>query len=170
MRQHQSADNMTDSFGALAALAMNGASQRQQALDSFFRSHAADPLVLDKWFALQAMIPEPATLARVKDLMSHHAFSMSNPNRLRSLIGTLANANPTQFNAADGRGYALLADVVLEMDSRNAQIAARLLVAFKTWRSLEPGRRAHAEAQLLRIGGQETLSADVRDIVTRSLK
>jgi aminopeptidase N len=102
--------------------------------------------------------------------MSHHAFSMSNPNRLRSLIGTLANANPTQFNAADGRGYALLADVVLEMDSRNAQIAARLLVAFKTWRSLEPGRRAHAEAQLLRIGGQETLSADVRDIVTRSLK
>ena len=170
MRQHQSADNMTDSFGALAALAMNGASQRQQALDSFFRSHAADPLVLDKWFALQAMIPEPATLARVKDLMSHHAFSMSNPNRLRSLIGTLANANPTQFNAADGRGYALLADVVLEMDSRNAQIAARLLVAFKTWRSLEPGRRAHAEAQLLRIAGQETLSADVRDIVTRSLK
>jgi aminopeptidase N len=126
--------------------------------------------VLDKWFALQAMIPEPATLARVKDLMSHHAFSMSNPNRLRSLIGTLANANPTQFNAADGRGYALLADVVLEMDSRNAQIAARLLVAFKTWRSLEPGRRAHAEAQLLRIAGQETLSADVRDIVTRSLK
>jgi aminopeptidase N len=102
--------------------------------------------------------------------MHHHAFSMSNPNRLRSLIGTLANANPTQFNAPDGQGYALLADVVLEMDGRNAQIAARLLVAFKAWRSLEPGRKALAEAQLQRIAAHEQLSPDVRDIVTRSLK
>jgi aminopeptidase N len=170
MRQYQSADNMTDLFGALVAMAMNSASQREQALDSFFRSHAADPLVLDKWFALQAMIPEAATMRRVKELMQHHAFSMSNPNRLRSLIGTLANANPTQFNAPDGQGYALLADVVLEMDGRNAQIAARLLVAFKAWRSLEPGRKALAEAQLQRIAARVQLSPDVRDIVTRSLK
>jgi aminopeptidase N len=170
MRQYQGADNMTDLFGALVAMAMNSASQREQALDSFFRSHAADPLVLDKWFALQAMIPEAATMRRVKELMHHHAFSMSNPNRLRSLIGTLANANPTQFNAPDGQGYALLADVVLEMDGRNAQIAARLLVAFKAWRSLEPGRKALAEAQLQRIAAHEQLSPDVRDIVTRSLK
>jgi aminopeptidase N len=169
MRQFQSADNMTDMFAALAALALNGAPQRGQALDSFFRAHAADPLVLDKWFALQAMIPEPRTLERVKTLMRHHAFSMSNPNRLRALIGSFAAGNASQFNAADGSGYDFLADVVLETDARNPQVAARLLVAFKAWRSLESGRKALAEAQLRRIAARETLSADVRDIVTRSL-
>ena len=168
MLQFESADNMTDMFGALAALTLNGASQREPALDSFFRAHAADPLVLDKWFALQAMIPEAGTLERVRGLMGHHAFSMTNPNRLRSLIGSFA-ANPTQFNAPDGSGYAFIADVVLETDSRNAQVAARLLVAFKTWRTLEPGRRALAEMNLRRIARVSELSADVRDIVTRSL-
>ena len=168
MRQFQGADNMTDMFGALSALTLNGASEREQALDSFFRAHAADPLVLDKWFALQAMIPERETLARVRALMGHHAFSMTNPNRLRSLVGSFA-ANPTQFNAADGSGYAFLADVVLETDRRNAQVAARLLVAFKTWRTLEAGRRALAEEHLRRIAATEDLSPDVRDIVTRSL-
>jgi aminopeptidase N len=168
MLQFETADNMTDMFGALAALTLNGASQREAALDSFFRAHAADPLVLDKWFALQAMIPEAGTLERVRTLMGHHAFSMTNPNRLRSLIGSFA-ANPTQFNAPDGSGYAFLADIVLETDSRNAQVAARLLVAFKTWRSLEPGRRTLAEANLRRIASANELSADVRDIITRSL-
>jgi len=168
MRQFQSADNMTDMFGALAAMTLNGASQRDQALDSFFRAHAADPLVLDKWFALQAMIPEHGALERVRALMGHHAFSMTNPNRLRSLIGSFA-ANPTQFNAPDGSGYAFLADIVLETDKRNAQVAARLLVAFKTWRTLEAGRRSLAEENLRRIAATPGLSADVRDIVTRSL-
>ncbi|MBX9760016.1 MAG: DUF3458 domain-containing protein, partial [Beijerinckiaceae bacterium] len=168
MRQFQSADNMTDMFGALAAMTLNGAPQRDEALDSFFRAHAADPLVLDKWFALQAMIPERGTLERVRALMGHHAFSMTNPNRLRSLIGSFA-ANPTQFNAADGSGYAFLADIVLETDKRNAQVAARLLVAFKTWRTLETGRRTLAEENLRRIAATPNLSADVRDIVTRSI-
>jgi aminopeptidase N len=169
MRQFQSADNMTDMFGALSALTLNGAPQRGQALDSFFRAHAADPLVLDKWFALQAMIPEPRTLERVKGLMEHHAFSFANPNRLRALVGSFAMANVSQFNAADGSGYEFLADVTLKTDARNPQVAARLLVAFKAWRNLESGRRALAEAQLRRIAAQESLSADVRDIVTRSL-
>ncbi len=168
MRQFQGADNMTDMFGALAAMTLNGASQREQALDSFFRAHAADPLVLDKWFALQAMIPEAGVLERVRGLMGHHAFSVTNPNRLRSLVGSFA-ANPTQFNAADGSGYAFMADVVLDVDARNPQVAARLLVAFKMWRALEAGRRTKAEASLRRIAAQQTLSADVRDIVTRSL-
>jgi aminopeptidase N len=168
MRQFQGADNMTDMFGALAAMTLNGASQREQALDSFFRAHAADPLVLDKWFALQAMIPERGALDRVRALMGHHAFSMTNPNRLRSLIGSFA-ANPTQFHAADGAGYDFLADIVLETDKRNAQVAARLLVAFKTWRTLEAGRRALAERALRRVADTPELSADVRDIVTRSL-
>jgi len=115
------------------------------------------------------MIPESGALARVRALMGHHAFSMGNPNRLRSLVGSFAAGNPTQFHAADGSGYAFLADIVLDVDARNPQVAARLLVAFKTWRALETGRKARAEAQLRRVAAAPTLSADVRDIVTRSL-
>jgi aminopeptidase N len=142
---------------------------RETALDSFFRAHAVDALVIDKWFALQAMIPEEETLARIRALMSHHAFSMNNPNRLRALIGSFANGNPTRFNAPDGSGYDLLVETVLEMDARNPQVAARLLGAFRSWRSLEPGRRAAAEAALNRVAEKASLSADVRDIVQRSL-
>src|SRR5690606_31617442 len=109
-----------------------------------------DPLVLDKWFAVQARIPEPGTLERVLQLTKHPAFSMTNPNRMRSLIGVFA-ANPSQFNRADGKGYALIADTVLGLDSKNPQVAARLLSAFRSWRMLEPGRRALAEKELNRI-------------------
>ncbi len=168
MRQFQSAHNMTDQFGALSVMSMIPGDQREQALDSFYRTHAADPLVVDKWFALQGLIPEAATFDRVRALMQHHAFTYANPNRLRSLIGSFA-ANLTQFHAADGRGYDLIASVVMEMDGRNPQVAARLLAAFRTWRSMEAGRRTHAQAALQRVAAIQGLSPDVRDIVDRSL-
>ena len=168
MRQFTSAHNMTDQFGALAVLSMLPGDQREQALDTFYRTHAADHLVVDKWFALQGLIPEASTYERVRMLMQHHAFTYANPNRLRSLIGSFA-ANLTQFNAADGRGYDLIASVVLEMDGRNPQVAARLLGAFRTWRSMEPGRQGKAQAALQRVAATQGLSADVRDIVDRSL-
>ena len=168
MRQFETAHNMTDQFGALAVLSVLPGDQREHALDSFYRSHASDPLVIDKWFALQGLIPEAATYDRVCALMQHHAFTYANPNRLRSLIGSFA-ANLTQFHAADGRGYDLIASVVMEMDSRNPQVAARLLAAFRTWRSMEPGRRAKAQAALGRVAAVQGLSPDVRDIVDRSL-
>ena len=168
MRQFETAHNMTDQFGALAVLSVLPGDQREQALDSFYRSHASDPLVIDKWFALQGLIPEAATYDRVRALMQHHAFTYTNPNRLRSLIGSFA-ANLTQFHAADGRGYDLIASVVMEMDSRNPQVAARLLAAFRTWRSMEQGRRTKAQAALERVAAVQGLSPDVRDIVDRSL-
>ena len=167
--QFRSANNMTDQIGALSVLSQLPGEARETALDSFFRAHAVDALVIDKWFALQAVIPEEETLARIRALMSHHAFSMNNPNRLRALIGSFANGNPTRFNAPDGSGYDLLVETVLEMDARNPQVAARLLGAFRSWRSLEPGRRAAAEAALNRVAEKASLSADVRDIVQRSL-
>ncbi len=169
MRQFSMSRDMTNRFSALGILAHIPGDTREHALDSFFRAHAGDPLVIDKWFALQAMIPEAGTLARVRTLMEHHTFSLNNPNRLRSLVGTFSMANPTQFNAADGSGYDFLADLVATMDKRNAQVAARLLVAFKSWRNLEPGRRALAEAALRRVQAIAQLSPDVRDIVERSL-
>jgi aminopeptidase N len=167
--QFRAANNMTDQIGALNVLALIPGDAREAALDSFFRAHASDPLVIDKWFALQAMIPEEATLARVKRLMNHHAFSLTNPNRLRSLIGAFATGNLTRFNAADGSGYDLLVDIVIEVDPKNPQVAARLLAAFRSWRSLESGRRALAEAALQRVAAVKDLSPDVRDIAQRSL-
>ena len=168
--QHQlaTADNMTERFAALAVLSLLPGAEREHALEAFARTHAADPLILDKWFLLQAQIPETETLTRVRGLMRHHAFSLGNPNRVRSLIGGFC-ANQTQFNRADGAGYDLLAEVVLTLDPTNPQIAARLLSSLRSWRSLEPLRQSLAEQALGRVAGAAELSADVRDIVTRCL-
>jgi aminopeptidase N len=167
-RQFADANNMTERFAALAALATVPGDERERALESFWRAHADDALILDKWFALQAQIPERETLDRVRGLMAHRSFSLSNPNRVRSLVGGFA-ANQTQFNRADGLGYEFLADVVLRLDPTNPQIAARLLSALRSWRSFEPRRQERAEATLRRIASQTNLSADLSDIVTRSL-
>ena len=167
-RQFETANNMTERFAALTTLSTVPGAEREQAFEAFWRAHAGDALILDKWFALQAHIPEPATLERVRGLMALPSFSLSNPNRVRALIGGFA-ANQTQFNRLDGAGYELLAEIVLTLDPTNPQIAARLLSALRSWRSLEPRRQAQAEATLTKIAGHAGLSADVRDIVTRSL-
>jgi aminopeptidase N len=168
-QQYQTADNMTDRMAAIATLSLHPVPERQAAIDDFYRRFATDPLVIDKWFALQAAIPEASTLGRVRELAQHPAFSLGNPNRVRSLIGAFAQMNQTQFNRADGAGYAFLADTVLALDGRNPQVASRLMTAFRSWRALEAGRRAKAEAELHRVAAASTLSTDVRDIVERSL-
>jgi aminopeptidase N len=163
------ATNMTDRLAALATLSHIPGEARETALASFGERYAAEPLVLDKWFAVQAAIPEDGTLARVRELMNHPAFAFSNPNRVRSLIGSFAMANPTQFHREDGSGYALLAETVLALNGTNPQIAARLLTGFGTWRIMARPRRAQAQAVLERIAAAPALSADVLDIVQRSL-
>ena len=167
-RQLAGADNMTERLGALAAIAFNPDDAREHALDAFGRRYAIEPLILDKWFGLQALIPERETLDRVRALMNHRGFSLANPNRVRALIGGFA-ANQTQFNRSDGAGFALLEEVVVFLDPTNPQISARLLTAMRSWRSLEEVRRGQAEAMLRRIAAQPSLSPDVREIVTRSL-
>jgi aminopeptidase N len=143
--------------------------QRADAIEDFYQRYAGDPLILDKWFSLQAGIPEASTLDRVRRLTMHPAFSHSNPNRVRSLIGAFAQGNMTQFNRADGGGYEFVVDNVLALDEKNPQVAARLLSAFKSWRSLESGRRARAPAALRRVAAAAELSRDVSDIVQRAL-
>ena len=140
-RQYKNADNMTDRMAALQALSHCAVPERTEAFDDFYARYSDDPLIVDKWLALQAAIPEPATLDRVKALTSHPAFSMANPNRVRALIGSFAMANQTQSNRADGAGYAFIVETVLALDPRNPQVAARLLSALKSWRVLEPRRR-----------------------------
>ncbi|MBS7698487.1 MULTISPECIES: aminopeptidase N [unclassified Chelatococcus] len=167
--QFEHADNMTERFGALAVLALIPGKAREEALAAFASRYRDNPLVLDKWFALQAAIPEEDILDRIAELARHPAFSMGNPNRIRSLYGSFAMTNATQFNREDGRGYDLIADTVLALDPRNPQVAARLLTAFRTWRILEPVRRGKAEAALRRVAATQGLSPDVSDIAGRSL-
>jgi aminopeptidase N len=163
------ADNMTDRSAALAILAGSALPERIAALDAFHDRYRGDPLVLDKWLMFEAIVPSPETLDRVRALLSHPSFSASNPNRIRALVGTFAGANQTQFNRADGAGFDFLADFVIGLDKRNPQTAARLLVSFRSWRALEPHRRALAEKALQRVASVSDLSPDVRDIVTRTL-
>jgi aminopeptidase N len=167
--QYRTADNMTDRMAALSTLSLHAVAERAGAFDDFFRRYRDDPLIVDKWFSLQATMPDPATLDRVRELTGHPAFSMSNPNRVRALINAFAQANPSQFNRPDGAGYEFVADKVLALDEPNPQVAARMATAFKSWRALEPTRRARAEAALRRIAGAPKLSRDVADIAQRAL-
>jgi aminopeptidase N len=163
------ATNMTDRVMALQVLSLHASPEREEALADFARRYGGDPLLVDKWFVIQASSPLPDTLERVEALTGSPAFDMRNPNRVRSLIGAFGSSNPTQFNRADGRGYAFLARIVRELNESNPQVAARLLGAFRTWRALEPVRRGKAEAALRELAAQPRLSPDVADIVRRAL-
>jgi aminopeptidase N len=165
------ATNMTDRAAALAVLAHRHGDTKQakDALAAFERRYRSDPLVMDKWLMIQATAPGAATLEKVRALTRYSGFTMANPNRVRALIGTFATANQTAFNRADGAGHDFFARAVLEIDPRNPQLAARLATALRSWRSLEPVRQGKAREALLLIAGAENLSADLRDIVERTL-
>jgi aminopeptidase N len=169
MLQYEGSDNMTDRMAALATLSLCDVPERKTALNDFYTRYHDDPLIVDKWFGLQAFIPEPGTLDRVKALTKHPAFSPANPNRVRALIGSFTVGNQTQFNRADGAGYDFTVDNVLSLDAGNPQLAARLLSSLKSWRALEPVRRARAQAALQRVAAAPSLSRDVNDIVQRAL-
>ncbi len=167
--QFDGADNMTASLGALAALA-HGESPERTALFARFEARWQDePLVLDKWFRLEATSDRPGTLARVKALMSHPRFNARNPNRVRSLVGAFAMQNFARFHAADGSGYAMLADQILTLDAMNPQLASRLAGAFELWKRFPQPRRGLMQAALQRLAAVPSLSPDVSEIVTRSL-
>jgi aminopeptidase N len=167
--QARTADNMTDKMGALTVLNDLDDPARAAALDAFFARWKDDPLVIDKWFSLQAMSTLPGTLDAVEDLLGHPAFSIRVPNKVRALVGAFCQGNPLRFHAADGSGYAFLADRVIELNALNPQVAARLLGAFGQWRRFDEGRQATMRAALERIVGTEGLSPDVFEIATKSL-
>ncbi|MFN3720786.1 MAG: aminopeptidase N [Rhizobium rhizophilum] len=166
------ADNMTDLSQALTILAHRfpDSTEAKEALAAFETRFASNALVLDKWFSIQATIPGAASLDRVKALMGSPHFAPTNPNRVRSLVGTFAFGNATGFNRADGAAYGFFAEQILAIDPRNPQLAARLLTALRSWRLLEPGRADKARAALTTIEASTSLSTDVRDIVDRILK
>ncbi len=167
-RHYRTAANMTDAIAALSILSHVTGKARDEALDDFYRRWQDEPLVLDKWFAVQARAATPNSVETVQALLSHPKFSLKNPNRIRALIGSFAQANPTGFNRADGAGYRLLAGQALEIDRFNPHVAARLLGAFESWRILEAGRQAHAKAALEDLAAK-SLSTDSYEIVTKTL-
>jgi len=168
-RQYRNADNMSDRMAALATLSLHDVAERKNALADFYSRYAGDALVVDKWFSLQAAIPHRDTLDHVRALTNHPAFSLANPNRVRSLIGAFAQNNSTQFNRPDGAGYEFIADAVLALDQKNPQVSARLATAFRNWRTMEHDRQAKAERSLRRIRAASPLSRDLSDIVDRAL-
>ncbi|MGE0873445.1 MAG: aminopeptidase N [Burkholderiales bacterium] len=166
--QYRSSDNMTEQFAALACLANSASDARTVALQSFHDRWQDEPLVLDKWLAVQALSRRPDTLARVTELLAHPAFDIKVPNKVYALIRSFA-ANHVRFHAADGGGYAFLAARVLELDRLNPQVAARMARGFDRWRRFDAGRQAHARAQLERILDSRGLSRDVAEIVGKAL-
>ena len=168
---YRHADNMSDRMAGLTILVhrFNGSKEALEALSDFEKRYQNDPLVMDKWFTVQATVAGTKTLDHVRELMKHPLFSLDNPNRTRALIASFAAANQTGFNRIDGEGYKFLADIILNVDKENPQLAARLLTITRSWRQLEPTRRAKLQAELMRISQQAKLSTDVADIVHRTL-
>ena len=166
-RHYFEAGNMTDAIAALSILSHLDGPARA-ALDDFYARWQNEPLVLDKWFAVQARAARPEAVQTVRALLGHPKFSLKNPNRVRALLGGFVHGNPTAFNRADGAGYRLLADQALQIDGFNPHVAARLLGAFESWHTLEPNRQAHAEAVLKDLAAQK-LSTDSYEIVTKTL-
>ncbi len=161
------ADNMTDRIAALASL-VNGSDRRDEALAWFYERHRSDPLVIDKWFSVQAVSPRPDTFDRVVALRRHPDFNPGNPNRLRSLIGAFG-VNQVRFHAIGGEGYRFLADEVIALNATNPGAAARLLLPLGRWRRFDPARGALMRAELERIMAVPKLSRDVFEIVEKSL-
>ena len=124
---------------------------------------------MDKWFAIQASKPGAETINRVRSLMDHPAFSMTNPNKVRSLIGSFAMANPTGFHAADGAGYRFHADRVIELNALNPQVASRMVSAFNSWTRYDQSRQKLMRYELERIAATDGLSPDVFEIVGKAL-
>ena len=168
--QFEHADNMTERLTALAVL-VNSPYEEEKAwaLELFAENFKDNPLVMDQWFSVQAASGLPGGLARVKALMQHPAFNIKNPNKVRALIGAFAGQNLINFHAADGSGYRFLADLVIELNAFNPQIASRQLAPLTRWRKYDSARQALMKAELERIRASGELSSDVFEVVSKSL-
>jgi len=170
LEQYDACDNMTERLTALAVLVNSPfEAEKARALQAFAEHFKDNPLVMDQWFSVQAASGLPGGLARVKALMQHPAFTLKNPNKVRALIGAFAGQNLINFHAADGSGYRFLADLVIELNALNPQIASRQLSPLTRWRKYDSKRQALMKAELERILASGPLSSDVYEVVSKSL-
>ena len=166
-QQFEKATNMTDRSAALVAMIHSGA-EAGPYLKNFYEDFENEALVIDKWFAMQAAAPT-TTVAAVRKLMEHPAFTLKNPNRARSLIFNFTNANPSQFHAADGSAYDFWAEHVIKLDAINPQVAARLARAMDRWRRYAPALQAKMKQALEKVASRAKLSNDVLEVVSKAL-
>ncbi|ALJ14616.1 aminopeptidase N [Sphingopyxis macrogoltabida] len=162
------ADGMTERQAALATLAHGDSDERAHALDIFYQRYRDNPLVLDKWFQVQAWSLRPDTVDAVKALAQHPDFTLANPNRVRSLYGAFSG-NQAAFHQADGAGYRLIADLVIALDPKNPQTAAKMIPPLGRWKRFDEARGAMMRAELERILAQPGLSRDVTEQASKSL-
>jgi aminopeptidase N len=166
-KQHANADNMTNQLTALGCLI--GTEHATKALETFYQQWAHERLVIDKWFGIQIGQAAPADASKVaKFLTEHEAFNVKNPNRFRATLGALA-ANTAGFHAADGSGYALLADWLVTLDGINPQTTARMTSAFETWAMWDSARGEKMRVEMKRILSTPNLSSDTTEMITRIL-
>lgn len=168
-RQYEQADNMTDTLAALSAAVSAELPCRDNLMQHFADKWQHDGLVMDKWFMLQATSPAANVLENVKALMQHPSFSLANPNRTRSLIGAFASGNPAAFHAKDGSGYRFLTDVLVELNSRNPQVASRLIEPLIRLGRYDAERQQLMREQLLRLQKLDNLARDLFEKITKSL-
>ncbi len=167
--QFEAGQNMTDVMIALRCLVNSKGSERERALSAFYAQWQNDPLVVDKWFTLQATSCLPGALKNVQALTQHKAFSIKNPNKVRALIGAFCTGNPAQFHAEDGAGYVFLADYVIELDKLNPQVAARMSNVLSQWKRYDEERQKLMKTQMQRVLKEPGLSRDVYEVMSKSL-
>jgi len=165
-----SATNMTDEIAALGILADGNSPHREGALTKFYDKWQHDPLVVNKWFGVQAMSARAAALADIKGLTFHPAFTLKNPNRARALLASFGFFNHVHFNDKAGAGYAWYVDQILALDAINPMVSARMITAFETWRRFDETRQTNAARELQRILDQKEISKNLFENTSRILK
>lgn len=169
VEHYKKADNLTDRIVALSEIVSHNLSQRDRFLKEFFEKNSANSLVVCKWLAIQARAPLPDTLHQVKKLLKHPAFDWKNPNKIRSLIGVFCSENRSQFHDRSGAGYVFLSEQIQHLDPINPQIAARLVKPFTQWKRFDIDRQTLMHDQLEKLIKIPGLSADVYEMVSKSL-
>ena len=168
--QFENNDNMTDSMAALASLVNSSYKlEAKLALEAFYQQWQAEPLVVNQWLAVQAGSAEYGSIENIQKLLTHEAFDIKNPNKVRSVIGSFAGQSLVNFHAVDGSGYQLLADKIILLNGLNPQIASRLVAPLSKWRRYVDHQGLQMKQQLQRIMAQEDLSKDVYEVVSKSL-
>jgi len=168
VKQLRDADNMTDALSALTALTNCDCPERKPALDAFYTKWRNEPLVVDKWLSAEALSRLPGTVARVRELTSHPAFTLQNPNKVYALIGAFGG-NQVNFHAADGSGYDFMREQILALDPINPQVASRMARNFERWKRFEPKRQALMKAALAQVASAPGLSKETAEVVSKAL-
>ena len=167
--QYSNANNMTDTMAALSAANQAKLPCREKMMDDFSAKWVNDGLVMDKWFALQGTNPSDDVLDVVKKTMQHQAFTMKNPNRIRSLIGSFLTANPVSFHAKDGSGYQFAGEILTELNESNPQVASRLIDPLLKFRNYDEARQLLMRSELEKLSKLENLAKDLFEKVTKAL-